>query len=94
MHVISNWVIRCAKKYADYNVPAGSTLLGVYRNISIKGRYSFLKVSCDISFNTQFSSLIPEAWNLSPAVNKILFAEIEKNEKQKWACLTDKISKM
>lgn len=55
---------------------------------------SFLKVSCDILFNTQFSSLIPEAWNLSPAVNKILFAEIEKNEKQKWACLTDKISKM
>lgn len=55
---------------------------------------SFLKVSCDILFNTQFSSLIPEAWNLSPAVNKILFADIEKTEKQKWACLTDKISKM
>lgn len=55
---------------------------------------SFLKVSCDILFNTQFFSLIPEAWNLSPAVNKIHFAEIEKNEKKKWACLTDKISKM
>lgn len=55
---------------------------------------SFLKVACAILFNTQFSSLIPEAWNLSPALNKILFAEIEKNEKQKWPCLTDKISKM
>lgn len=55
---------------------------------------SFLKVACAILFNTQFSSLIPEAWNLSPALNKILSAEIEKNEKQKWTCLTDKISKM
>lgn len=45
-------------------------------------------------FNTQFYSPIPEAWNLSPALNEILFAEIEKKEKQKWACLTDKISKM
>lgn len=45
-------------------------------------------------FNTQFYSPIPEAWNLSHALNEILFAEIEKKEKQKWACLTDKISKM
>lgn len=30
---------------------------------------------------------------MSPALNKILFAEIEKNEKQKWACLTDKTPK-
>lgn len=50
---------------------------------------SFLKVSCAMLFNTQFYSPIPEAWNLSPALNEILFAEIEKKEKQKWACLTE-----
>lgn len=44
--------------------------------------------------NTQFSSFIPEAWNLSPALNKILFAEIKKNEIQNWARLTDKILKI
>lgn len=41
---------------------------------------SFLKVSCAMLFNTQFYSPIPEAWNLSPALNEILFAEIEKKK--------------